>query len=96
MTLAEAPSVVISPDNFDPPLKRTIAAVPGYWTVEELANELGVTPRYVQYLIKGEPSKKIPARLKAYNAGPTFLVSDTEALNYLWYRRRSKKNLNNS
>ena len=46
-----APSMVITPDSFDQPLKRTEAAVPGYWTVEELAAELGVSTRYVHYLV---------------------------------------------
>jgi hypothetical protein len=91
MTLTVAADMGISPDDFDPPLKRTEAAVPGYWTVEELAAELGVTIRYVQYLIKGDPRKKNPDRLKAYRAGVTFLVADADALSYLWTARQSKK-----
>ena len=91
MTLAEASSMVISSDDFDPPLKRTEAAVPGYWTVEELANELGVSIRYVHYLIKGDPKNGIRIRLKAYNAGNSLLISDQDALQHLWNMRQSKK-----
>lgn len=93
MTLvAVATSMVISPDDFDPPLKRIEATVTGYWTVEELATELEISIRTVQYLIKGGYPKKIdPAHLKAYKVGPILLVPDTEALNYLWKRRQSQK-----
>ncbi len=92
MTLTVAADMVISPDDFDPPLKRTEAAVPGYWTVEELATELGASIRYVQYLIKGDPRRDLPPRLKAYKAGPTFLVADKDALDYLLKIRQSPKN----
>ena len=95
MTLASAPRVVLSPDDFSPPLKRTEATVPGYWTVEEIAEELEVNIRTIQYLITGESRKNIPPRLKAYRIGKVSLVSDTDALNYLWQRRTSKK-LNNN
>lgn len=83
----------LSPNSydFDPPLKRKEPSVPGYWTVEELATELGVSERYVQYLIKGNPKAHIRIRLKAYKAGPTFLVSDAEALAYLWEKRQTQK-----
>jgi plasmid maintenance system antidote protein VapI len=91
MTLSLSQSLEIQPDDFNPPLKRKEPAVPGYWTVEELAEELGVTTRYVQYLIKGNPKRGIHIRLKAYKAGPTFLISDTDALQYLWSVRQSKK-----
>jgi AraC-like DNA-binding protein len=91
MTLALPHPMTIKPEDFDPPLKRKEVAVPGYWTVEELAEELGVSTRYVQYLIKGNLKNRIKARLKAYKAGPTFLVADTDALEHLWEIRQSKK-----
>ncbi|WP_041934469.1 helix-turn-helix domain-containing protein [Gloeothece verrucosa] len=81
----------IKPEDFDPPLKRKEPAVPGYWTVEELATELGVSTRYVHYLIKGDPKKGVRIRLKAYNAGNSLLVSDLDAFKYLWEVRQSKK-----
>lgn len=103
MLLAEAPSMVITPDNFDPPLKRIEAHVPGYWTVEELAEELELSLRTVQYLIKGGYPKKSDSlvsapsyHLKTIRIGTALLVSDTEALKFLWERRESKMNLNNS
>lgn len=83
--------MTIKPEDFDPPLKREEAAVPGYWTVEELANELKVSIRYVHYLIKGDPRRKTPTRLKAYNAGKSLLIADQDALQHLWTARQSKK-----
>ena len=96
MTLAEASSMVITPDKFDPPLKRTEASVPYYWTVEELAAELEVSKRYVSYLITGDPKNGIRIQLKAYKANNSLLIPDQDALQYLWNVRESKKKkLNN-
>ena len=92
MTLAVPLSMAISPDDFDPPLKRTEASVPFYWTVEELANELEVSTRYVHYLIKGDPKKGVRIRLKAYRANNSLLIPDQDALQHLWNVRESKKN----
>ncbi len=92
MTLAASTDMVISPDDFNPPLKRTEAAVPGYWTIEELAKELEVSTRYVHYLIKGDPKKGVRKRFKAYNAGNSLLVADQDALPYIWETRQWKKN----
>jgi hypothetical protein len=94
MTLTLSQPLEIQPDDFNPPLKRKEPAVPGYWTVEEIAEELGVTTRYVQYLIKGDPKKRTHPRLNAYKAGPTFLVAENDALSYFWKVRQSKNNLN--
>jgi predicted transcriptional regulator len=94
MTPTLSQAIEIKPEDFEPPLKRKEAAVPGYWTVEEMAEELGVTTRYVQYLIKGDPKKGTHPRLNAYKAGPTFLVSETDALSYFWKVRQLKNNLN--
>jgi AraC-like DNA-binding protein len=91
MTLTLSQAIEIQPDDFDPPLKRKEPAVPGYWTVEELAEELGVTTRYVHYLIKGDPKKGVRIRLKAYQVGKSLLIADQEALRYLQDVRQAKK-----
>jgi len=83
--------MVLKPEDFDPPLKRKEAAVPHYWTVEELAEELGVSTRYVHYLIKGDLKRRIRIRLKAYNAGKSLLIADQDALQYLWEVRQARK-----
>ena len=91
MTLALSNPMTLKPFDFDPPLKRKEAAVPGYWTVEELAEELGVTTRYVHYLIKGDPKKGVRIRLKAYHVGKSPLIADQDALQYLHHVRQAKK-----
>jgi AraC-like DNA-binding protein len=91
MTLALSNPMTIKPEDFDPPLKRKEAAVPGYWTVDEMAEELGVSIRYVHYLIKGNPKTRIRARLKAYKASSVYLIADTDALEYIKSVRCSKK-----
>ncbi|PSF34924.1 DNA-binding protein [Aphanothece hegewaldii CCALA 016] len=91
MTLALSDEMTIKPEDFDPPLKRKEAAVPYYWTVEELAEELGVSTRYVHYLIKGDLKRRIRVRLKAYNAGKSLLIPEQEALQYLWEIKQVKK-----
>ncbi len=84
---------VLSPFDFDPPLKRKKATAPYYWTVDEIAEELGVTHRKIQYDIKGNPQlKKKEPKLKAYRIGPIFLIPDADALEYIWnYRQKKKK-----
>ena len=83
---------ILRPEDFDPPLKRKKPSVPYYWSVDELATEIGMTDRKVQYDIKGQPEKNIPPKLKAYKVGPVFLVPETDALEYIWhYRQRKKK-----
>jgi transcriptional regulator with XRE-family HTH domain len=91
MTLTFSQTLEIQPDDFDPPLNRKQAAVPGYWTVEELAEELGVTVRYIQYLIKGKPKENKPPQINAYKAGFTYLVADIDALEYIKKARHMKK-----
>ncbi len=89
MTLATVSNMVLSPDDFNPPLKRTEVAVPYYWTVEELAAELGMSKRYVISLINGDPRKKDPLpQLKAHKVGAILLIPDIEALTYLWKVRQ--------
>jgi hypothetical protein len=92
MTLALTPRMVLSPDDFSPPLKRTEAAVPGYWTVDELKDELDVSRRYIHYCIKGDTRKKNPIYLKNYKVGSVLLVPDSEALPFLWKMKQSSFN----
>lgn len=92
-SLTTSELMVLRPENFNPPLKRKEPTVPYYWTVDEIAEELGVTERKVQYDIKGNrPIKKNSPKLKAYKVGISFLVPDAEALEYIWnYRQKKKK-----
>jgi transcriptional regulator with XRE-family HTH domain len=90
MTLALPHSMTIKPEDFNPPLKRKKPTVPYYWTVEELAEELGVSIRYVQYLVKGNPSRRTSPKIKAYKMGLGYLIADQDALDYLWQARRSQ------
>ncbi len=83
---------ILRPEDFDPPLKRKEATIPGYWTVEEIAKELGVTTRKIQYDIKGNPQlKKSSPKLRAYRIKLAFLVPDPDALEYIWNYREEKK-----
>ncbi|MGK7879169.1 MAG: DNA-binding protein [Crocosphaera sp.] len=79
---------VVSPKDFDPPLKRKEATIPGYWTVEEIANEIGVTPRRVRYDITGKPESKIEPSLEAYKIGKSLLIAEQNALEYIQRRRK--------
>ncbi len=83
--------VVLKPEDFNPPLKRKEPSVPGYWTIDEIAAELGVTSRRVRYDITGLPSRKIEPNLKAYKVGHLFLVPDEAALDYIQRFRERKK-----
>jgi AraC-like DNA-binding protein len=91
MTQTLSQPLEIQPDDFNPPLKRKEPAVPGYWTVDELAEELGVSVRYVHYLIKGNPKTRVKVRLKAYKASSVYLIADTDAIEYIKEVRSSKK-----
>ncbi len=92
-SLATSEHNILYREDFDPPLKRKEATVPGYWTVDEIAEELGVTTRKIQYDIKGNPQlKKSSPKLKAYRIKLAFLVPDADALEYIWnYREKKKK-----
>lgn len=96
MLTADKPtSVSLKPEDFDPPLKRKEAAVPGYWTVKELAAELDISTRYVQYLITGNPKTRLPPQLKAYKADSAYLFADEDALEYIHKTRlRRQRNKN--
>ena len=79
---------VLRPEDFDPPLKRKKATIPGYWTIEEIANEIGVTPRRVRYDITGRPQDKIEPSLEAYRIGNSLLVAEQNALEYIQRQRK--------
>ncbi|MDV3002900.1 MAG: hypothetical protein N5P05_004555 (plasmid) [Chroococcopsis gigantea SAG 12.99] len=82
--------------EIDPQLKRGKPTIPGYWSVEELATELGVTVRKIQYDIKGNPRLKTQSILKAYKIGPIFLVPEADAVEYIIsQRRKSQKKFTN-
>ena len=89
MLTAEKPNQVsLKPEDFDPPLKRKEATVPYYWTMDEIANELGCSTRKVTYDITGRPQRNRPAILKAFKIGTAFLVPEEEALLYIQSQRR--------
>ena len=90
-SLATSENITLSPSDFDPPLKRKEVSVPGYWTLDELAAELGVSLRKVRYDVTGRPEGNKQPSLKAYKAGPTFLVADADAFEYIKKYRERKK-----
>lgn len=87
LTVEQPKQVSFKPEDFDPPLKRTEAAVPGYWTVKELAAELEISTRYVQYLVTGNPKTNLPPQVKAYKADAAYLFADEDALAYIMKTR---------
>jgi hypothetical protein len=89
--LATTELIILRPSDFDPPLKRIEPTVPGYWTIDEIAAELGVTGRKVRYDITGYPEQNIKPNLKAYKAGRLFLVPDHAALEYIQRNQKRKK-----
>jgi hypothetical protein len=90
MTLTLSQSLELQPDNFNPPLKRKEPAVPYYWTVDELAEELGVSARKVQMDITGYEKLGIQAKLKAIKVGSFFLITEQDALKYIQQQRKPK------
>ena len=86
-SLTTSENNVLRPEDFDQPLKRKEATVPGYWMIDELSAETGYSVRKIQYDIAGNPKSKTPSKLKGYKAGPTFLVPDAEALAYIKQHR---------
>ena len=92
MNPALSQAIEIKPEDFEPPLKRESASVPGYWTVEEMAEELGVSTRKVLYDITGNVKLRVRPKFKmAYKLGPYYLIPDNEAFEYLWKQHQSKK-----
>jgi hypothetical protein len=93
LTLEQPKQVSHKLEDFDPPLKRKKATVPYYWTLDEIASELGCSIRKVQYAVTGRADIKQPPLLEAYKAGPTFLVPDNSALEYIKNNRKINKTL---
>jgi hypothetical protein len=48
-SLATPEPMVLRPSDFEEPLQRKEPSLPGYWTLEEIAAELGLSPRRVGY-----------------------------------------------
>jgi hypothetical protein len=90
-SLATTEPMVRNPSDFDPPLKRIELTVPGYWTIDEIAAELGVTGRKVRYDVTGRPEHNLEPSLKAYKIGQSLLVPDADALDYIFKHRTRKK-----
>lgn len=90
-SLTTSEPMVLCPEDFDPPLKRKEPNVPGYWTLDELAKEIGVSVRKIRYDITGYPEQNIKPNLKAYKAGRLFLVPDVAALEYIQRHQKRKK-----
>jgi len=90
-SLATKEPMVRNPSDFDPPLKRIEPTVPGYWTLEEIAAEIGTTSRKVQYDALGRPSSGLKPFLKAYKVAKVLLVPDKDALEYIQKYRNRKK-----
>jgi hypothetical protein len=83
--------MVLHPSDFDPPLKRKEPTVPGYWTLEEIAAEIGMTSRKVQYDVLGRPKIGLKPSLKAYKVAKVLLVPNEDALEYIQRYRNRKK-----
>jgi hypothetical protein len=83
--------VTLKPSDFDPPLKRKEPTVPGYWTLEEIAAEIGMTSRKVQYDVLGREKIGLKPFLKAYKVAKVLLVPDEDALAYIQNSRNRNK-----
>jgi transcriptional antiterminator len=83
--------MVLRPSDFNPPLQRKEPSLPGYWTLEEIAAELGISTRRVGYDITGYPEKNIQPSLKAFRVGRILFVTDENALEYIKRYRERKK-----
>jgi transcriptional antiterminator len=91
MLATQSKPAELTEKDFYPPLKRSRCIVPGYWTIEEIANELEVTTRRVRYDVTGLSSRNIKPNLDAYQIGRFFLISDENALDYIQRFRNRKK-----
>ena len=83
MLATELKPTTLTEKDFNPPLKRKEAQVPGYWTLEEIAVEIGMTSRKVQYDVLGRPEIGLMPFLKAYKVAKVLLVPDWAALEYI-------------
>ena len=90
MLATEPKPATLTEKDFNPPLKRKEPTIPGYWTIEEIANEIGTSLRKVRYDITGYPAGGIKPSLKAYKAGQLLLVPDSAAFEYIQRPRRKK------
>ncbi len=90
-SLATPEPMVLRPEDFDPPLQRKEPNLPGYWTIEEIAAEIGLSTRRVGYDVTGYPKKKIEPSLRAFKVGRILFVADEEALKYIKRWRERKK-----
>jgi hypothetical protein len=88
MLAIDSRPTAIAEKDFNPPLKRKEAAVPGYWTLDEIANELGCSTRKIHYDITGRAQGNRPPSLKAYKAGSNFLIADEDAFRYINKNRK--------
>ena len=88
MLATDSRTTSITEKDFDPPLKRREPAVPGYWTLDEIATEIGMTSRKVQYDVLGRPQRGQKPSLKAYKVGSVLLVPEQNALEYIQRFRR--------
>ncbi|WP_242578194.1 DNA-binding protein [Chroococcus sp. FPU101] len=85
---------MIKPEDFEPQLKREKPLVPGYWTVGELAEELGTSIRKVQVDITGDAKLRVKAKVNAIKVGSVYLVPDSDAIKYIQVQqKRIKKNI---
>lgn len=76
-----------SAENSSQVLSRSDATLPGYWTTEELAREIGVGHRTILNDINGRPDRNQPAILRAYQHGKYFYIADRDAVPYIAMRR---------
>jgi len=89
MTVATSPDrantspKMIEASDFNPPLKRKEATVPGYWTIAEIASEISCSVAKVNRDVKGRPDRNLEPTLFARKAGPTYLIPDTHAYHYI-------------
>ncbi len=90
-SLTTSENNILRPEDFDPPLKRKEATIPGYWTLEEISGEIGMTSRKIQYDILGRPAVGLEPSLKGYKVAQVFLVPDADALEYIQKYRNRKK-----
>ncbi|MDV3002731.1 MAG: hypothetical protein N5P05_004386 (plasmid) [Chroococcopsis gigantea SAG 12.99] len=91
LTIDKSDPISLTPDDFNPPLKREKPTVPYYWLVEEIATELGCSTRKVKYDITGRSESNRPPILKAYKAGALLLIPEEDALLYIKKNRTLKK-----
>ncbi len=90
LAVDEPNEVSLKPKDFDPPLKRKEATVPGYWTLDEIANELNISTRKIIYDIVGRPDVGLEPSLKTYKVYRIHLVQDDDALKYIERYRHQK------